>query len=219
MASWYDRSHKIYPFLYSEIAGYTISAFLFLNRISPNSQYVQRARLAADWLIRCAQDDRGGFRTRLYLSRRHFDKKYDFQKGRAYTFDTSIAAYGLLLMHRLTKESKYLEAVKRALSFINNHARKKNGHYYPYLDAGQTRCDEDLSKWSDQSGGFHSKLAFLFTNYHTLTADDTFKELTLALIEPIVNSQKENGRFVTTRHFTKIIKITITLEAMFMLKH
>ena len=35
VAAWYEMDAKIYPFLYSEITGYALTAFLFLHRLDP----------------------------------------------------------------------------------------------------------------------------------------------------------------------------------------
>lgn len=199
VASWYDRDTTTYPYLYSEISGYAITGMLFLNRLFPNELYVQRARLAANWLINHSLDRHGGFKTRLYLSKKNFHRDYDFQNGRMYTFDTAVIAYSILQLYRLTNETQYLDVVKKSLSFLSNHAAKGDGTYWPFLDPKGMKCKEDPSKWSNQSGSYHSKLAFLYTDYQALTGDGSYEGLNLALAERVLRFQKPDGRFVTTR--------------------
>ena len=67
VAAWYEADTGLYPFLYSEITGYAISTYLFLNTVRRDPQAIRAAHRAASWLIRSAAAPKGGVKTRLYL--------------------------------------------------------------------------------------------------------------------------------------------------------
>ena len=64
--SWYDADKKRYPFMYSEITGYGISALLYLHDKTKKPLFLERAKLAADWLINNALHECGGVIAKIY---------------------------------------------------------------------------------------------------------------------------------------------------------
>jgi len=67
VAAWHEINKRIYPFLYSEITGYALSAYMFMNRIYPDANWLEAAGSAAEWLMSNAFHPLGGVRTRYYL--------------------------------------------------------------------------------------------------------------------------------------------------------
>jgi len=199
VAAWYEPDKKIHPFLYSEITGYALSTWMFLHRIQPNPKFIRHARLAADWLMRNALLKEGGVKTRLYLVKHYVSPNYCFYFGRVYSFDTAMVGYGLLQLFKVRKDPRYLESVQIILDFLVGTMERKNGAYEAYYDSRRKQHGEDFDKWSDQGGSFHAKLALLFIDYYKITNDENYKKFAEQLLDAVIETQKKDGRFVTSQ--------------------
>ena len=199
VAGWYDIYQKHYPFLYSEITGYAISTLVFLNRLCPHRIWLQRAHLAAEWIVRNAFRFSGGVRTRLYLIPSFEASDYAFHRSRIYAFDTSMVAYGLLQLYRLNPNRVYLDHIDKSWVFLTKVLKSRSFDYYPYFNLRSKRRGEDLQKWSGQVGSFHAKLALFFIDYYRLTNRQSAKETAIRLLDRILETQEKDGRFVTHR--------------------
>ncbi len=199
VAAWYEPDKKIYPFLYSEITGYALSAWMFLHRIHPDAKFVRHARLAAGWLMRNALLKEGGVKTRLYLVNHYVSPNYCFYFGRVYSFDAAMVGYGLLQFFKTSKDPHCLQSVQKILEFLVTVMKRKDGTYEAYYDSQKKRCSEDFDKWSDQGGSFHAKLALLFIDYYEVTNDENYKKLAGQLLDTVMKTQEKDGRFVTSR--------------------
>src|SRR3989344_2292070 len=100
VAAWYELDRKQYPFLYSEITGYALSALIFLHRVTGKAAYLQRAHLAAQWLLKNALQKDGGVKTRFYLVKHYVSPNYCFHYGRTHAFDAGMVGYGLLQLFK-----------------------------------------------------------------------------------------------------------------------
>ncbi len=199
VAAWYELGEDQYPFLYSEITGYALSAFLFLYRIRGEKKMLGYAEEAAEWLIRNALHADGGVKTRLYLVPHYVSPNYSFHQGRVYAFDTGMVGYGLLQLYTATKKDRHLDAIHKIARFLAHRMRRQDGTFCPYYDPSAKKCEEDLKKWSDQRGTFHAKLALFFIDYYRLTRDPAYKKYALSLLDASLEAQAADGRFVTGR--------------------
>ena len=200
VAAWYDLSQKTYPYLYSEITGYAISMFVFLNRITGDGRYLHHAKLASDWILRQAIYRGGGIRTRLYLNEMPESHVYDFESGRIFTFDSSIVGYGLLQLYKKSKQVPLLAAADQIANFMTTYLKKSDGTFYPYYDLQKQMPGESLDKWSDQFSGFHAKLALFFIDFYQVTGKASFKLLAEDLLALLAKEQLDSGRFITHRN-------------------
>ena len=124
VGAWYETDKKIYPFLYSEITGYALSTWMFLQAINPRSSSLPSAERAADWLIRNALFADGGVKTRLYLVEHYVSPNYSFDSGRVYAFDAAMVGYGLVQLAKRSPKPKYVQAARQILSFLLRRMRR-----------------------------------------------------------------------------------------------
>lgn len=199
VACWYELGQKQYPFLYSEITGYALSALCFLFRIYREQIFLQRAVLAVSWLIQNALHSNGGIRTRLYLVKDYVSPNYCFNYERIYAFDTSMVGYGLVQFYQKQPSKLVGDAIEKIAHFLITQMRRADGSFHPYYDAKTGRCDEDLDKWSDQRGTFHAKCALFFTDLYKSTRTELYRKVAFGLLESAVEEQLADGRFVTGR--------------------
>ncbi len=50
--------NKIYPYVYSEVSGYGISFYLYLESMREDNELLERAILSADWIHKLCLDCR-----------------------------------------------------------------------------------------------------------------------------------------------------------------
>lgn len=197
VASWYDIDQDLYPYLYSEITGYAITCYLFLNHIHPDPIWVDRATLAAEWLIHNALDKSGGVKCRFYLNPKVESSVYSFERGRMYTFDTAMVGYGLLQLYKVKPDLRWLRCIESIYGFLSSTVKKTDAAYYPFYNSRTQKCEESFDKWSNQSGSFHSKLALFFIDYYWLKKEEHIRKEVFSLLDSIARQQLDSGRFIT----------------------
>ncbi|MBF0254519.1 MAG: hypothetical protein HQL11_05290 [Candidatus Omnitrophica bacterium] len=197
VSAWYEMYRKRYPFLYSEITGYAITCFLFLNNVDPRPQWVNAARRAATWLMRKAWHPCGGVHTRYYLVKNYQSPNYSFHTGRVYAFDTGMVAYGMLRLHRLSPRKMYREYLDQAHAYLTRQLDITQPDFYPYWDKSTGRKGRDTGKWSDQNGTFHGKCAMFLIDYARESGRAGDRDACLRLLDWVLDRQEDDGRFVT----------------------
>jgi len=191
VASWYEMDSEIYPFLYSEITGYALTAFHFLYRLTNDKHYLRAASLAKDWLLRQALHADGGVKTRFYLVRHYVSPNYCFHQGRIYSFDTAMVGYGLLQHYKQTGDVSSLDAAGRIANFLVGRMRRKDGLFHAYFDTISKKCGEDIEKWSDQAGTFHGKLALFFIDYYRLSRNKAYQKVAVMLLDNVLQRLRQ----------------------------
>ena len=194
---WYDLDKKLYPFVYSEITGYGINALLFFNSLAHSLTFVQRAKLAARWIIDSAMHDCGGVRTRAYNI--DPDKMYSFDDNVLYVFDNGMVLSGLVNLYMATKKEEYLKAATNIGNFLLS-MQKNDGFFYAAYDANNNIQIDSQDKWSSQSGSYHTKLAIGLVDLYNATKDETFLNSTLRICNVSLKLQEKNGRFITQQN-------------------
>ena len=196
--SWFSMDKKNYPFIYSEITGYGITTLLFLYETEKDSIYIERAELAADWILNTALHPCGGIKSRYYYSKNEANDNYSFEKGNIFVFDTAMALFGLSSLYKQTKKEKYLEASKKIADFLVR-MQKDNGQFFAFYNPGRNFFGDIDDKWSNQSGSYHAKIALGLLNMHDITKKDTYKGSAIKACDSALNFQKDDRRFVTSR--------------------
>ncbi|MBI5478044.1 MAG: hypothetical protein HY906_04270 [Deltaproteobacteria bacterium] len=193
--SWYDLTTRRYPWIYSEATGYGITALLFLHERAPDPVLLERARLAADWIVRVALAPEGGVKARYYLQTT--DDRYAFETGSLVAFDTGIVLFGLSQLYAVTGEAAYLRAGKATAGLLLR-LQKPDGSLPADYDSRRGAPNADGARWSTQSGAFHAKVAMGLLALHRHTRDPALLAAARALCDHVVRSQQPDGRFVTT---------------------
>lgn len=193
---WYDG--RGYPFVYSEITGYGVTSLLYLNKLQPDPQLVERAKMAADWLIGFARHEYGGVKTRYYYrDDRTFDP-FSFKEETLCAFDAGMVLYGVCLLYEETKEQKYLGFAKELGEFLLK-LKKPHGAFYALYNYKAKELVDFAGKWSTQSGSFHAKLSLGLLKLTELTGEERFKEAARGVCDYALKVQKDSGRFIVFR--------------------
>ncbi len=189
--AWYDPVTKQYPFIYSEITGYGISALLYLNTIKPYKVLVERAHTAAKWL-----KQRAFYKTKSVLCRYYYSTQ--LFTPRLCTFDAGMCLKALTSLYRQTHKKAYLEWSMNIGDWLVHEMQKEDGSVYARDLLEEKRLQDNDPPWSAQSGSFHAKNAIGLLHLGSLTANSVYIESADKLCRWALKMQLKNGRFITS---------------------
>lgn len=194
--AWYDLDNNNYFYTYSEITGYAITNLLYLYSLKKEELLLDRAKIAANWLIDKALYNSGAVRTRYYYDSKNADKNYSFEGNIVRSFDNGIVLSGLSNLYNFSsKENYYL--ISRKIADLILKMQKKDGLIYPEYDLKKKKLKESYEKWSTQSGSFHVKIILGLVNFSKYSNEKKYENAARKLCDKILEFQKEDGRFIT----------------------
>lgn len=192
--SWFNINTKGYPYAYSEITGYGITTLLHLHSINKEEIFLERAKLAADWLINKATHKSGGILCRYFYDKEEF--MGSFENEEIFLFDVGMVLNGITNLHDITKDEKYLTYSKNLADFILKMQKKDGSFYAVYNGKDESKID-DGEKWSTQSGAFHNKLSIGLLKLYDITKDEKYKESAINICDCSLKFLQEDGRIIT----------------------
>lgn len=191
--AWYDERRKAHSFAFSEITGYGITTLLYLHSLRSDNMLINRAKLAADWLLSKAWYPRfGGLQCR-------YDHRTGAFNNRVCSFDAGVCLTGLANLYRKTGETEYLEGAIKLGDWLVRYVQREDGSFYARIDTRAGTFIDDSAKWSSQSGSYHSKISIGLLNLFDLTRDVAYKESAVKVCEWSLKLQLSSGRFITNR--------------------
>jgi rhamnogalacturonyl hydrolase YesR len=197
--SWFNLDTCEYPYVYSEITGYGITTLLYLYSLEEDIKLINKARLAADWIIKRALDESYGVLTRLYLQKDKEVDLYGFAQRNIFSFDTAMVLYALVNLSRVTEDKSYLDVGKKIADFLIEKMQKEDGSFAAIYNVTQDQILDSHEKWSSQSGSFHAKIALSFTDLYQETKDKKYKQVAMDVCQNALRSQDATGRFITNQ--------------------
>ena len=202
--AWIDHSNDSKSYLYSEITGYfaTLACHLALN--TGETEWLTRARQAADWLITTALQENGAVLTRKYLV--PSDSNHDlfcFNRRITVFFDCAMVGYGLLNVYKLTQDPRYLDSACSIGQFCLKHfISLETNQFRPLYDLSNEMHHPESDRWSLHWGSFNIKGAMFLSELAELTGDNAFARATEATLTNALQAQLQNGRFGTSKSLT-----------------
>ncbi|MCL5743443.1 MAG: hypothetical protein M1541_05875 [Acidobacteria bacterium] len=145
----------------TEITGYALSSFVFLQRLTSEPRYLEAARRAARFLARAAWDPRLGIFP--------FEPAGgDQAPSLAYFFDCGIIARGLLAVWRATNDAELLDAALRcADSMARDFGQVRAPH--PILVLPEKTPAPREGNWSRHPGCYQLKSAMAWYDVYEAT--------------------------------------------------
>jgi rhamnogalacturonyl hydrolase YesR len=191
---WYDMDEGKYPFIYDEMIGYGIETFLFLYDQEKRSEYLDKATMAADWLIKHMK-----YRGDDPMAKGAFMWKYDLPDGpwdtNVYAFDTGICLSALVDLFRFTRKQRYLNSAISAADWLVNAMQNEDGSFKACYDPKSLSFG--TGRWSKMPGSYHAKLSIGLLKLHKITGDERLKESMKNLCNWVLKLQDEDGKFKT----------------------
>jgi len=190
---WYDRETETMPYVYSEITGYLTTLMCALYDDRRDERCLTSARGAGDWLVRTAQQMKGGFRCLYPIQSTRFDYKF----SQIFTFDCGVIINGLVNVFRATGAAPYLAAAVTVGDWIVREVQKPNGAFYPVYDVDKDEFLESDQEWSLCSGSYHTKVAIGLINLFDLTGNTKYRDAAVKACDFALSFQQPDGRFVS----------------------
>ena len=185
--AWYDIDKNAHSFMYSEITGYGITLLLHLYDITHNKIFLERAKLAGDWLLDQALHDCGGVIVRI-----HHDGKAD---NNVFSFDNGMALFGLSHLARESNISKYSDGAKTIADFLLS-LQRSDGTMNAMFDVARSDAANNGTKWSTQPGGYHAKVSMGLMAISDFLGNSKYEKSAEKLCDASLQFQEPSGRFV-----------------------
>ncbi len=195
--AWYEQDKDRYPFVYSEITGYLITMMCYLWERTRNEIFIERAKSAAEWLLKSMQEPNGAIRCIYPLDKSQFD----FKKDQIYAFDNGIVLNGFVNLYRVCEKEKYLTAAVRTAEWLVSHAQKPSGGFYPLYQMDEESFLESDNEWSTSSGSYHVKVSTGLLNLYDVTGKKRYLDSAIKACNYACSRQKKSGRFPSYSKF------------------
>ena len=123
----YDYRKKQYPFVYSEITGYSVSCFLNIFRWTGDQKYLSLARQTGDFLLslQCQdklREEHGAVAHGLSIPESTIFPHY-------YSFDCAMIAQGLMALYEEISQEEHLQASVRLGDWLVKKMQKPDGSF------------------------------------------------------------------------------------------
>lgn len=195
--AWYDTTTNEHSYLYSEITGYAITAFLYLHKLYNQNEYVERAEKAAGWIINNAFSECGGVKTRQFTNNSIVDEHTSFSGGNIFSFDTAMVLYGFANLYKTTEKKEYLDIAVKMADFLVDTMQQEDGSFVAIYNEKTGLVPSSTKKWSTQPRSFHAKNALGLIAMYEITKNEKYKKSAIKVCNFALTTQDENGRFVT----------------------
>lgn len=191
---WKNLNPPSFPFIYSEITGYSITYFSWIASEFGNLNALEAAKEASDWIIRNMQSD-------LLVARPPAkDNESNNLSDLLYSFDNSMILIGILSLYKLTKKDQLLEVAEKMAQILID--RFFDGEkLIPRLDKKfnpiEPTDDGGLVQWSTTSGAYHCKISLGLLELSKLTENQKYASVSNSLCCYAKGLQKSDGQFTT----------------------
>lgn len=211
--AWFDLRSGAYSFIYGEITGYAVNAYLFFHQLTGSPEYLEAAKRSAEWLLNNAYAETGLMRNRV--NQPGFQVAY--YEDWIFMFDQWIMVYGLACAYQQIRDARYLNQAALTAKFLLAKTVREDGSFYPVWNVRDARPQATGDKWSRQSGTFHAKALMALQKLWELSGDSSYKIAGEKLAAWTLARQEKNGRYVTqdSNHSTHLHPHLYTLEGLF----
>ena len=190
---WKNLNPPSFPFIYSEITGYAVTAFLWLHSEFENQSALKAAIESASWLKR-------NMHSYLLAARPPSSSNLNNLSDLFYSFDNGMIMIGFLNLYKVTKKPNFLFLAEKMTRMIIEHffdGTKLIARLDKTLKPIAVNDKRETNKWSVISGAYHCKLSIGLLELSKLTGNKTYSELSDSLCNYAIKLQKPTGEFIT----------------------
>ena len=196
--AWIDTNTSERAYLFTEVTGYYATLASHICRAKRDPAWRAIAFAAGDWIAGVALQSSGLLKTRKLNGTNTVNDPFCFDKNLTVLFDNCMAGYGLMNLHSLSGESRYLEiAITIADACIDTFFDKQNKLQQPIYDLKKGQLLAPENHWSRHGGSFHLKCALFFATLAQVSGNDRYIDIVNSLIDLALESRQSDGRFVT----------------------
>ncbi len=207
ICAWHDLDKDKNSFEYSEITGYGITAFVFLDSVKKDERVFEKvgkldeglfekAEKARKWLETKAITKKGAVLARNYRKWEQANENFSFHGGNCFAFDAGMVLNGLVNQYNAVKKKEILDLALKIGGFLAEtmmESGKMNAVYN--ANTGKVLGQED--KWSAQPGSYHAKVAIGLFGLKKITGEQKFENAARELCEFALEKQLPEGNFET----------------------
>ena len=165
---WKD---KTYQWVYNEITGYAVNAFLTMYKCLSDEKYLHYSKNAADYLISQQEKKTNAFEHGAVSHSLTFP---DLKTVRNYfSFDNAIILHGLVNLYKITNEKKYLDSCIGIGNWLLK-MQKDEGPFYSYYDAESKVVNHEYDEFWFDNGSLHVKNAIGLMSLNQLSDDKKY---------------------------------------------
>jgi hypothetical protein len=192
---WKNLNPISFPFIYSEITGYAISAYSWIYSQLDNLVALNAAKQSSRWIKRNMNS------YLLHARPGGPGKEPNDLSNLFYAFDNGMVMIGLLNLYKVTRKPNLLvlaenmarNLIKRFFDGTKLIARLDNS--YKPITANNNK--NKTVKWSTLSGAYHCKLSIGLLELSRLTNNGLYSKVSDSLCEYTIKLQRPNGSFIT----------------------
>ncbi|MFW5891517.1 MAG: hypothetical protein ACOCUI_04785 [bacterium] len=207
--SWYDIEKRGFPFIYSEITGYSITFLLYLFNQTNKQIYLDRAMVAYNYLIKHAKEKK----YKLFYCRFIYDE--DQFLNHFCLFDNGIILNSFVNLYKVKNDKKILSA---AIDLADSIIRIfKLQHAKSLVKIVNGKPVHFGNTWSKQFGTYLSKIGIGFLNLYLITGDQKYELIAKKLFNYSKERFLRNGRVITNSKdkSTYLHPMLYTLEGLY----
>jgi len=215
--AWLDETPGKPGFIYSEITGYYMTLCAQLARLGDRA-WIARGERAATWIVERALHESGAVLSRKYDSAAGGNPTdpYSFDNGRVAFFDCAMVGFGLVEMHALTGDRRWLDAAAKIGAFVERVFGDAIAGGHSTFDAKTMTPVAAAPRWSAHFGPFELKGAMFLDALADATSDSKPRAFAERLLSFALAKQHASGRFPTmpSGNTTHLHPHTYTVEGL-----
>lgn len=198
--NWRERS---FPFIYSEITGYAVSAFANAYRWTQEESYLDLARQSANFLkslqsLAREEATRGAVCHGLSLPdltpRRQF-----------YSFDLAMCLQGLLDLHAVEPAPELRESARAMGDWLLERAQQEDGSFLSMYDAETDEWQRPGDNFYDDKGCLHAKHAIGLLKLSRAIGDERYTQAAVRVCDWVLKLQDDDGAFRATERTQQVV--------------
>lgn len=187
----YNWEQKKYPFVYSEITGYAISAYVSAYRWTNDKHYLDLATEAADFLLRVQalanQDGEAGAIPHGYsVPELMLTRQY-------YSFDAAMCLQGLLDLNAIQPSEKLLDSSQSVGEWLITKMQQSDGSFLAMYDSVTNQRYHSDNNFFDDFGCLHAKHAIGLIKLSEALTDERYKLAACKVCDWVIKLQNPDG--------------------------
>jgi uncharacterized protein YyaL (SSP411 family) len=186
---WKD---KTYQYVYNEITGYAVNAFLNMHKWLNDEKYLQYSKNAADYLISQQEKNTNAFE---YGGIAHSLILPDLKKlNYYYSFDNAIILHSLINLFKITNEKKYYDVCLDIGDWLLK-MQKEDGSFHSHYEANDKIKEHQYDEFFFDDGCLHVKNAIGLMYLNHITDGDLYYNAGLKVCDWGKRLQGRDGIF------------------------
>ncbi len=199
----YDWRARQYPFVYSEITGYAISAFVNAYRWTHDANYLDYARHSADFLLRmqtyAANDGyAGAIPHSLSLPALTVRRQY-------HSFDVAMCLQGMLDLNAITPQPELARAAQAIGDWLIARMQMSNGAFRATYDADTGITEHATAHFFSDGGCLHAKHAIGLLKLERIVGNGVYAAAARHVCDWVLGLQDADGAFRATERQRVVI--------------